>query len=99
MKAYLQRLNPAKDIIWYYSLQIQRDLFGHWRVLREWGKAGSPGTLRAEPFSCYEDALLSFQSWRTELVQKGYQVVMQEGLSPAMAKSIAAEGEPNEDSS
>ncbi|MBF0367921.1 MAG: WGR domain-containing protein [Magnetococcales bacterium] len=85
MKAYLQRLNPATGMVWYYSLQIQRDLLGRWQVIREWGRSGSPGTLRQVPYDTHEQAVAALLSLRDQLTGKGYQVVMQEGLRQDMA--------------
>jgi predicted DNA-binding WGR domain protein len=31
-------------------LAMTRDLFGGWCLWREWGRRGSPGTLRSETF-------------------------------------------------
>ena len=80
MKAYLQRLSPATGMVWYYSLQIQRDLLGRWQVIREWGRSGSPGTLRQNPFDDYGAAVVSMTSLMDQLTDKGYQVVMREGF-------------------
>ncbi len=88
MKAYLQRLNPATGVVWYYSLQIQRDLLGRWQVIREWGRSGSPGTLRQCPFDEHGDAVASMTSLMDQLIEKGYQVVMREGLHSALASYL-----------
>ncbi|MBF0144061.1 MAG: WGR domain-containing protein [Magnetococcales bacterium] len=85
MKAYLQRLKPGSDGVWYYSIQIQRDLLGDWQVLREWGRSGSPGTLRQVSYETHAEAVEALLSLRRELQRKGYQLVIQEGLNPAMA--------------
>lgn len=93
MKAYLQRLNPETEMIWYYSLQIQRDLLGRWQVIREWGRSGSPGTLRQVPFDTHGEAVSSMTDLMDQLVEKGYQVVMREGFSPSMAFFADEEGD------
>ncbi|MBF0589732.1 MAG: WGR domain-containing protein, partial [Magnetococcales bacterium] len=71
MKAYLQRINPDNDAIWYYSIQIQRDLLGRWHVIREWGRSGSPGTLRQTPYQDLNEAQEAFQSLRNKKKKKG----------------------------
>lgn len=91
MRAYLQRMQPDTREIWYYSLQVQRDLLGRWQVIREWGRDGSPGTLRCVPFETLGEALAALESHKHQLVGKGYRVVMQEGLKPALAAILAAE--------
>jgi predicted DNA-binding WGR domain protein len=32
----------------FYIVAVTSTLFGEWVVLREWGRRGSPGTLRLE---------------------------------------------------
>lgn len=88
MKAYMQRLNPQTELLWYFSIQIQMDLLGRWQVIREWGRSGSPGTLRHMPYDSLQSAVNAFISTKNQLVEKGYQVVMQEGLKPSMAKHL-----------
>ncbi|OSM00315.1 WGR domain-containing protein [Magnetofaba australis] len=80
MKAYLQRVNPQNGAVWYYSIQVQRDLLGRWHVIKEWGRLGSPGTMRQSPHDSMDAALNALSALRDELVNKGYKVVMQEGL-------------------
>lgn len=95
MKAYLQRVNPDSREIWYYSLQVQRDLLGRWQVIREWGRAGSPGTMRRTPYPTLGEALEALEEHKQELVRKSYRVVMQEGLKPNMVNVLAAERNGN----
>ena len=88
MKAYMQRLNPQTDLLWYFSIQIQLDLLGRWQVIREWGRSGSPGTLRHMPYESLQEAVDAFIYTKEQLIGKGYRVVMQEGLKPGMAKHL-----------
>ena len=92
MKAYLQRLNPS-GAIWYYSIQIQRDLMGRWQVIREWGRSGSPGTLRSMPYDAFFDAQESMETLVEELSQRGYQVVHSEGPNPREAAYYSEEND------
>lgn len=85
MKAYLQRFNPANGLIWYYAIQIQRDLLGNWQVIREWGRSGSPGTVRNAPFDSHASAATNMITLLEQLTARGYQVVMREGTNPALA--------------
>ncbi|MBF0137063.1 MAG: WGR domain-containing protein [Magnetococcus sp. DMHC-1] len=99
MKVYLQRLNPATSLITFYSIQIQPDLLGRWHVIREWGRAGSPGTLRKKPFDEMQEALASMQELRDRLINEGYRVVMQEGVKASLAPFIHKENKPDESDS
>ncbi|MBF0147750.1 MAG: WGR domain-containing protein [Magnetococcales bacterium] len=85
MKAYLQRVNPQSGEVWFYSIQIQRDLLGEWQVIREWGRSGSSGTMRREVFYDLDPALESMDLLVEQLREKGYKVVMREGLTAEMA--------------
>lgn len=91
MKAYLQRFNASNGLIWFYAIQIQRDLLGRWQVIREWGRSGSPGTLRQKPFDTHAGAEENMTSLLNQLTQEGYQVVMREGLSPSLAAYVNEE--------
>ncbi|MBF0461825.1 MAG: WGR domain-containing protein [Magnetococcales bacterium] len=93
MKAYLQRFNPANGLIWYYAVQVQRDLLGRWQVVREWGRSGSPGTLRQTPFDSHALAAENMAELLEQLIDRGYQVVMREGSSPALAAYLEGEAE------
>jgi predicted DNA-binding WGR domain protein len=48
--AYLTRTDPARNINRFYIVQVMPNLFGHWTVMREWGRRGSPGTLRLDSY-------------------------------------------------
>ncbi|MBF0282874.1 MAG: WGR domain-containing protein [Magnetococcales bacterium] len=89
MKAYLQRLNPETAAVWYYSMQLQRDLLGRWHLIKEWGRSGSPGTLRRTPYDTLDEATAAFSNLRQELTDRGYRVVMQEGLKPALTACLS----------
>lgn len=91
MKVYLQRPSLESDSLWFYSVQIQRDLLGRWQVIREWGRVGSPGTLRTTPYDTLQEAIRSLETLREQLIDNGYRVVMQEGLKPALAAYLHQE--------
>jgi predicted DNA-binding WGR domain protein len=44
--AFLTRIDPARNINRFYVVQVMPNLFGEWTVTREWGRRGSPGTVR-----------------------------------------------------
>ena len=49
--AYLTRTDPSRNIDRFYVVDIMPTLFGDWTVMREWGRSGSPGTLRLDTSS------------------------------------------------
>jgi predicted DNA-binding WGR domain protein len=46
LMAFLTRIDPARNINRFYVVQVMPSLFGEWTVMREWGRRGSPGTVR-----------------------------------------------------
>lgn len=39
----LHRIDPEQRVRWFYSLMIERDLFGTIRLARHWGWIGTTG--------------------------------------------------------
>jgi len=48
--AFFTHTDPAKDLHRFYVVQLAPTLFGDWTLLREWGRSGSPGTVRMTSF-------------------------------------------------
>ena len=46
----LTRSEPAKNLHRFYALHLTHTLFGEWVPVAEWGRIGSPGTVRQQPF-------------------------------------------------
>ncbi len=44
----LHRIGPEQGIRRFYSLMIERDLFGTVRLVRHWGRIGNNGQEKAE---------------------------------------------------
>ena len=68
----LYRIDPAKRMHRYYSLDIQPDLFGHWCLMREWGRIGGGGQTRSLPFPALSDAEAAMRRQRKAKEQRGY---------------------------
>ena len=43
---FLARIEPERNLRRFYVLQVVPTLFGEWSVMLEWGRIGSPGTIR-----------------------------------------------------
>lgn len=54
--AFFTRTDPAKNVRRFYLVRLSPTLFGDWTLLREWGRSGSPGTVRLRSFDQYADA-------------------------------------------
>ena len=70
---YLTRRDPTRNLARFYRMLIVPTLFGEWVLLREWGRIGSGGTVRADPFPNAGAALLAMQALVRAKVRRGYQ--------------------------
>src|SRR5215207_9744808 len=52
----LHRIEPEQGIRRFYSLMIERDLFGTIRLVRNWGRIGTNGQEKAEEFDSEDEA-------------------------------------------
>jgi predicted DNA-binding WGR domain protein len=68
----LYRTDPARNMWRYYCLDIQRDLFGAWCFIREWGRDGQAGQTRTVPYPTQDAAELAFERQRRAKERKGY---------------------------
>jgi len=64
--AFLTRIDPARNIDRFYPVDVMPTLFGEWTVLREWGRRGSPGTVRLRHYAHRDDA----QSAKARTIKK-----------------------------
>jgi predicted DNA-binding WGR domain protein len=53
---FFTRSEPTKNLYRFYVVRLTPTLFGDWRLQREWGRSGSPGTVRVTSFPSYDDA-------------------------------------------
>lgn len=68
----LAAIDPARNRRRYYSLSVQRNLFGEWSLVREWGRIGRPGRLRAEPYPSAGAALDALAVIARQKRRRGY---------------------------
>ena len=68
----LYRSDPTRNMARFYFLDIQPDLFGHWSVVREWGRVGAEGRLRADSYPTPIEAEAAFERLRRSKVRRGY---------------------------
>jgi predicted DNA-binding WGR domain protein len=47
----LRRVDPETNVHRFYALMIERDLFGHVVLVRRWGRIGTRGRERMDPYS------------------------------------------------
>ena len=69
---FLTRTDPMRNINRFYVIDVTPTLFGEWAVLREWGRRGSPGTLRLDSYQSRNDAEASEQRTIKRRLQHDY---------------------------
>ena len=72
-RTYLTRHNPDKNIHRFYQTMMVPGIFGDWSVLIEWGRIGSPGTVRKAWFATEAEALHFKEKLCAAKLKKGYQ--------------------------
>src|SRR5215218_2805601 len=68
----LHRIDPEKGIRRFYSLMIERDLFGTVRLVRNWGRIGTNGQELVEVFDTELDAGKALEKMAAAKRQRGY---------------------------
>ena len=57
----------------FYQMFVTPGLLGEWSLIREWGRVGSPGTVRKDWFETEEEAITARQTLYDAKQKKGYQ--------------------------
>ncbi len=71
---YLERHDTENNMHRFYQMFVTPGLFNDWSLIKEWGRVGSPGTVRKEWYDCEEAAVLAGQKIKNNKVKKGYQL-------------------------
>jgi predicted DNA-binding WGR domain protein len=72
---YLQRIDPERNMARFYRITVIPTLFGEWALIREWGRIGSPGTVREEWFETVERATQAAVKLNRQKPRRGYPAV------------------------
>ena len=72
MACYLVKIDASKNQRRFYNLHLAPTLFGGWSLVREWGRIGSGGTLRMDPFNTEQEARTGLEKIRTAKLKGGY---------------------------
>ena len=75
-RIYLVRHDAAKNMHRFYQMFLAQGLLGEWSLIREWGRVGSPGTVRKDWFETEEEAINAKQTLYDAKQKKGYQTVL-----------------------
>jgi predicted DNA-binding WGR domain protein len=72
--AFLTRIDPTRNINRLYVVEVIPSLFGEWTVMREWGRRGSPGTVRLSSYQQHNEAETAERRMIKRRLQHGYMV-------------------------
>jgi len=72
----LYRVDPHRNMFRYYCLDVQPDLFGNECLVREWGRIGHGGQIRAIPYSTITEARKALEKHRAAKEKKGYVIAI-----------------------
>jgi predicted DNA-binding WGR domain protein len=71
-RIYLERHDPDKNMHRFYQIYVAPGIFGDWSLVREWGRVGSPGTVRKAWFDTEEEAINAAQILSQSKQKGGY---------------------------
>jgi predicted DNA-binding WGR domain protein len=69
----LHRIGPEQGVGRFYSLMIERDLFGTIRLVRSWGRIGTKGQELVEVFASEAEAGQALEVIAQAKRRRGYQ--------------------------
>lgn len=72
--AYLEKRDLEKRQFRFYRIIITQTLFGPWALIREWGRIGSPGTIREAWYDSEQEALEAGEKLMKQKTRRGYQL-------------------------
>lgn len=70
---YLERHEPDKNLHRFYQLRVTPGIFGDWALVWEWGRVGSPSTVRKDWFASEAEVINAGQKLCETKQKKGYQ--------------------------
>jgi predicted DNA-binding WGR domain protein len=68
----LRRIDPDRRMARFYSLMVERDLFGTIRLVRSWGRIGTHGRELAEVFATETEAGAALEAMAWAKRRRGY---------------------------
>lgn len=68
----LERIEPAAGMARFYMLHLAPTLFGQWELVAEWGRIGSPGTVRRQSFATEAEAVAAMAHRTKRKQARGY---------------------------
>jgi predicted DNA-binding WGR domain protein len=71
-RTYLECRDSLRNKQRFYAIHVTKTIFGEWAVIKEWGRIGSPGTVREEWFDEESQAISKVDSIVKLRVKHGY---------------------------
>jgi predicted DNA-binding WGR domain protein len=68
----LHKVDPDRGVARFYSLMVERDLFGTIRLVRNWGRIGTNGRELAQVFATEIEAGAAFEALARAKRRRGY---------------------------
>ncbi len=68
----LERCDPSKKMMRYYTMQVTQGLFGEWCLVRYWGRIESGGQTQMDWYATQEEAEDSLYALERVKRRKGY---------------------------
>jgi len=72
MQAFLTRRDPSRNMARYYLVDVQRDLFGQFAAVRQWGRIGASGRIKEDWFENERAAVDAATRLIDTKVKRGY---------------------------
>lgn len=70
--AELRRINPQTNTRRFYRLSLWPDLFGGVSVVREWGRLGTRGQWKTDPYPSPDQAAQALARLHRQKLRRGY---------------------------
>jgi len=68
----LESCDTTRNRLRFYSMALERDLFGSWCLIRHWGRIGSKGRLRTDVHASPANVLDALSVLARQKRQRGY---------------------------
>ena len=87
MTIVLYRINQTQNMHRFYRLDVQRDLFGQWCLMRQWGRIGRAGRSSITVYGSPDEANQSLNTIRSRKAKRGYVSARMSPEIPAFRES------------
>ena len=68
----MRRVDPTRNMARFYSLDVERDLFGRVVLVRRWGRIGTAGKVRLDEYPEEGRAFAALAALERQKVRRGY---------------------------